>query len=95
MYCEQKKTQEEIITILASKYARDVEIIQESIKPTTSEQQMIYKELSRFNDTMEKFVEFMNNQQNVIQDVNEIKIAISELSRVERHKKGFLSRLWG
>jgi cell fate (sporulation/competence/biofilm development) regulator YlbF (YheA/YmcA/DUF963 family) len=94
-YTTQGKSQEEIMLLLTAKYARDIEIVQETTTPTTSEQQPQFAELVRLNDNLEKLMEKMDRQQELQMQINEMRTAISELSRVERHKKGFWSRLWG
>jgi cell fate (sporulation/competence/biofilm development) regulator YlbF (YheA/YmcA/DUF963 family) len=84
------------MNMLAAKHVKSIVVAnEESTATTTIDQQVIYQQLVRFNDTMEKLIDYMDKQQSMQQDVNDIKVAISELSRVDRHKKGFWSRLWG
>lgn len=93
--CDEKKSQEDIMLLLSTKYARDIEIVNESTTPTTSEQQPQFTELVRLNDNLEKLMDKMDKQQDLQMQINEMRTAIGELSRVDRHKKGFWSRLWG
>lgn len=94
-YYNDKKTSEEIMLILSANFARDIEIVNETNKQVTSEQQPNFIELVRLNDNLEKLIDKMDRQQELQIQINEIRTAIGELSRVERHKKGFWSRLWG
>jgi hypothetical protein len=94
-YTIQGKSQEEIMLLLSAKYARDIEIINETTTATTSEQQPQFTELVRLNDNLEKLIEKMDRHNELQMQINEMRTAISELSRVDRHKKGFLERLWG
>jgi hypothetical protein len=93
-YCDQKKSTEEIISLLATKYARDIEIIEDTTETTTI-QQHDSTELIRLNNNLEKMIERLDRQQELQQQINEMRLAISEISRVGRHKKNWFSWLWG
>lgn len=79
-----KKSQEEILQTLASKYARDIEVITETTAVTTSEQQPL--ELVRLNNNLERLIEAMNGQQELQRQINDLRSEFRE-SRVERNKK--------
>jgi len=94
-YCDEKKTHDEIVTLLAAKYAHEIVVVNEPTTPTTNEQQYQNTEISRLNDNLEKLMDKMDRQQELQMQINEMRTAIGELSRVDRHKKGWFSRLWG
>jgi len=83
----QDKSTESILGILSTKYARDIEVIAESTMAETSQQQVFIEQISRFNDNMEKLIDKMDRQQAMQSQLDDMKIVINEISRVQKNKK--------
>ena len=83
----EKKSQEEILQILASKYARDIEVVA-TTTPTTAEQQPQNVELVRLNNNLERLIEAMNGQQELQRQINDLRSEFRE-SRMERNKSAW------
>lgn len=78
---------EEIMTLLASKYARDIEIVAETTTTTTSEQQPLLMAILQMNESLVNVISRLDRQQEMQEQIDSIKSEVAGLSRVEKNKK--------
>jgi hypothetical protein len=76
------KSQEEILQMLSQTCIRDIEIIP-TTTPTTSEQPK-NEQLTRLNNNLETLLLRLDRQNDLQRQVNEMRIAISEIHIVEK-----------